>query len=305
MSLRREFTAGFAVLLVATTLVACGDNNSKSSSSSGGGSALEVTLADYAFGVSGKLTQGGQIHLKNAGDELHVMGLTKLKDGVTVDQLRTALKDADPHSQEDPTKDLTTEQIGWPGAFVAPGQDVTLSAANLTPGHYGMVCFMPQEGTGKPHFSLGMVNDFKVEAGTAKQTKKPDATYNVTPGKPLEGPAKLKAGTHTIEITGRGDISKQEPQLIKAASANQTASQINDIVNKTFGEMFGESPPPKGAGKRIGKYIVFAGHDFNRTKRVTFTYDFTPGVYFIAAPDTDADEGSHKVPTELIKVTVS
>ena len=73
-----------------------------------------------------------------------------------------------------------------------------------------------------------------------------------------------------------------------------------------FGEFESGKGPEKGAGKKVGEYIVFAGFDLNANKTVSFTYDFEPGTYYLAAPDTDAEDENapSKVPTELIKITV-
>jgi hypothetical protein len=51
---------------------------------------------------------------------------------------------------------------------------------------------------------------------------------------------------------------------------------------------------------------MFAGFDIDPNKTVSFTYDFEPGTYYLAAPDTDAEDENapSKVPTELIKITV-
>lgn len=35
------------------------------------------------------------------------------------------------------------------------------------PGHYAVVCFVPDPTTGKPHYQMGMVTFFTVAAGTA------------------------------------------------------------------------------------------------------------------------------------------
>src|SRR5207247_1485564 len=180
---------------------------------------------------------------------------------------------------------------------------VTVSAADLQPGKYALICFLPTEGGGGPHFSKGMINELTVAPGSAKATK-PDATYTVTAGQPIKGPATLAAGTRTIEVTGAGDISKLEPQLVKAQSADQTPAQISDFLGKYFAELDSSTGPEKGAGKKIGEYIVFAGFDLNDNKTVAFTYDFEPGTYYLAAPDTDTEKSPTAVPTELTKITV-
>lgn len=323
----RLFVLALVVLVAAALLAACGDDDEKPTASGGGSSAtsttaastsgsgagaekasdaVTVTMHDFAFQVSGALAAGGSIDLKNAGEQLHMMGIGKLKAGATVAQVRDALAKANPQQEGDPTGGLIEEEVGWPGSFVSPGHEVTLSAANLQPGTYALICFLPTEGTGEPHFAKGMISEFDVAAGSSTPAApKADATYKVTPGQPMTGPATLTAGRHTIEVTGDVDISKQEPQLVRAQSADQTPTQINDEINKYFAALEGgDTPPPKGTGEAVAKYIPFNGFDIGGAKSVWFTYDFEPGVYYFAAPDTDNQNGPGTVPKELIKITV-
>jgi hypothetical protein len=319
----KVFVSVLAMVVVMAMLAACGDDDAKPTQSGSGGKVSTTTAApssgsgasdtvtismhDYAFAVSGKLAAGGSIDLKNEGDELHMLGIGKLKAGATVAQVRDAMAKASPDQEGDPTGGLIEEEVGWPGGFVTPGHEVTLSAANLQPGTYALICFLPTEGSGEPHFTKGMISELDVAAGSSTpEPPKPDATYKVTVGQPMTGPATLTAGTHTIEITGDGDISKQEPQLVRAKTPDQTPDQINDEINKFFGALEGgNTPPPKGTGKSVSDYIAFAGFDLNSLETATFTFDFQPGVYYLAAPDTDNQNGPSTVPKELIKITVS
>jgi hypothetical protein len=324
----KVFLSVLAAVVVMAMLAACGDDDAKtesgsdkagttttaaSSSGSGGESGgdasdtVTISMHDFAYAVSGKLAAGGSIDLKNEGDELHMLGIGKLKPGATVAQVRAAMAKASPDQQGDPTGGLIEEEVGWPGGFVTPGHEATFSAANLQPGTYALICFMSTEGTGEPHFAKGMVGELDVAGGSSTpEAPKPDATYKVTVGQPMSGPATLTAGKHTIEITGDADISKQEPQLVRAKTPDQSPQQINDELNKYFGPLeSGSTPPPKGTGKALAEYLPFAGFDLTGLKSVTFTYDFEPGVYYLAAPDTDNQNGPSVVPTELIKITVS
>jgi hypothetical protein len=304
MQTKRWVVAG-AVLAMVTTLAACGSSSGRTLSSGNGAGSVDVTMADYAFSVSGKLTEGEQIHVKNTGSELHMMGLAKMKPGATIDQIKAALAKADPNSQDDPTKEYIAEDVNWPGGMVGPGNEATVSATDLSPGSYALVCFIGQEGTGKPHFSLGMVNQLDVVAGSAKKAKKPDASYTATEGSPITGPATLKAGVRTIEVTGTGDPSKLQPQLVRADSAAQTPDQINDVFKKELGGFGGPSGPTKGSGKRLAPYLEFFGFDLGKSKTVTITFDFKPGTYYLVAPPDTGDNNDITVPKELIKISVT
>src|SRR3954468_12551766 len=176
MARMRWLSPLLVVCLGGGALAACGsDDDSSSTSSKADAGGVTVTMQDYNFAVSGKLTAGEPITAKNAGDELHMMGLGKLKPGVTLDQVRTALSKADPNAEGDPTADLIEHdpELGWPGGFVSPGHSVQLSAAGLTPGEYAMICFIPAEGTGEPHFTKGMINQLDVVPARRRSSPSP------------------------------------------------------------------------------------------------------------------------------------
>lgn len=317
MTTNRRLWPLLLVLLLALGLSACGDDDDDADTASedttedtAGGDAegadvVTIDMVDYGFDVSGALAAGGSLHLVNSGAELHMMGVGKLKEGATLEELVDALEGADPNAEEDPTAEFIEEEpeIGWPGGFVSPGNEVTFSAANLEPGTYAMLCFIPTEGDGAPHFAKGMVNQLEVVEGDVEAAEA-DATYTITTGEPIEGPATLEAGEHTIEITG-DRIQTHEPQLVRAESPDQTPDEINELINERFGAYESEEGPAKGLGEQLGDLISFAGFDFGDVVGgVTFTFDFEPGVYYLAAPDTDEEDSEGKVPDELIKITV-
>jgi hypothetical protein len=45
---------------------------------------------------------------------------------------------------------------------MAPDQ-TALFTADLTPGNYGLLCFFTDAETGKPHFALGMMDEFTIQ----------------------------------------------------------------------------------------------------------------------------------------------
>ena len=316
MTTNRRLWPLLLVLLLAVGLAACGDDDEDTGSASEdtteettggdaeGADVVTIDMVDYGFDVSGPLAAGGSLQLVNSGEEVHMLAVGKLKEGATLEDVTGALKDADPNAEEDPTAEFIEQEpeIGWPGGFVTPGHEVTFSAANLEPGSYALFCFIPTEGEGAPHFAKGMVNGLEVVEGDAEAAEA-DVTYEATAGKPLEGPATLEAGEHTIEISS-ADGAALEPQLVKAASPDQTPDQINEILNEKFGAFESEEGPAKGLGKELAELVPFAGFDLGELTTVTFTYDFEPGVYYLAAPDTDAEDSEGKTPIELIKITV-
>jgi|KBSMisStandDraft_5_1062788.scaffolds.fasta_scaffold07791_4 hypothetical protein len=112
-----------------------------------------ITVRDYAFTQSSPLTPGHHVILvKNDGTQAHEVVLVKLPPGVAIADLG---KWADKMKGAPP---------GLPFAGVTsldPGASATF-AADLTPGEYGLICFLPDMKDGKPHWTHGMMTQFKV-----------------------------------------------------------------------------------------------------------------------------------------------
>lgn len=114
---------------------------------------VTMTLADYNFSLSQPLKAGKQvIEVKNSGPQLHEVELIKLAPGKTEQQLLAWM--AKPNGPP-PGSGIG----GIAGA--APGED-SYFTADLTPGDYVLICFLPDRKDGKPHFMKGMVQTVKV-----------------------------------------------------------------------------------------------------------------------------------------------
>jgi hypothetical protein len=115
---------------------------------------VTVTLADYAFTVSGKLTAGKHtIKIVNKGPQEHELELVRVAPGKT-------------------SKDL----LGWIYKPEGPPPGNALGGAagmingstayvtvDLQPGDYSFICFIPDSKDQKPHLAHGMIKDFKVQ----------------------------------------------------------------------------------------------------------------------------------------------
>ena len=134
---------------------------------------LTVNLLDFAFALpSAELAAGPQLwQAPNAGDEPHEMIVLQLAPGVDVDQV-TSIIDALP----DPGTPAAAGPIASPRAagappFVALGGVAPMSAGqtnwtllDLQPGEYALACLVPDPSRGAPHYALGMITPFTVEA---------------------------------------------------------------------------------------------------------------------------------------------
>ncbi len=151
-------TLGLVVMLAG-----CGGDPGSSESGGDGGEqagpqTVEVVGVDYAFeGVPESLPAGPTTFtfVNDSKDEPHEMVLFRIKPNVE-ESLQELLR-----LPEQQARKMVTP-VGGTGA--PPGrpvkQDVT---GDLAPGNYGMLCFVPVDGNGPPHFTRGMVAEFTVE----------------------------------------------------------------------------------------------------------------------------------------------
>jgi len=113
-----------------------------------------IKLVDYDFQISRALTPGRQtILVENDGPQPHELALLKLAPGKTVADF--AAWDAGGMKGPPPAEPV--------GGVVALDKGARASfVADLTPGEYGLICFVPDTKDGKPHLAHGMVKTIKV-----------------------------------------------------------------------------------------------------------------------------------------------
>jgi len=120
---------------------------------------VDVTGVDYAFDGVPETIEAGTVafDFTNAteADEEHEMIILKKADGVTL-----SFEDILALPEEE-----AMEKGQFVGAAFAPPGEKGLALADLEPGSYAMVCFIPVGGgeEGPPHFTQGMLQEFSVE----------------------------------------------------------------------------------------------------------------------------------------------
>jgi uncharacterized cupredoxin-like copper-binding protein len=115
---------------------------------------VTITLQDYGFRSSRPIAAGMHaVIVENGAAQWHELELAQLLPGKSVSDLMS----------------WTEKMAGPPPARflggvspIAPGQQNEL-ALTLAPGHYVMLCFLPDAKDGKPHLAHGMVHDFVVK----------------------------------------------------------------------------------------------------------------------------------------------
>ena len=142
---------------------------------------VDAIASEYEFeGVPTEIPAGGTIFsLENAGDQVHEIAVMRINDDVTM-----SLDELLALPEEEAMSMVTTAAF----AFAFPGT-VSYGTADLTPGRYVALCFLPEGATpeamslleeagvdgpedsipadlgvelGPPHFTKGMVHEFTV-----------------------------------------------------------------------------------------------------------------------------------------------
>jgi hypothetical protein len=129
---------------------------------------VDVKAADYKYEDVPRNIDAGLVsfEMENDGKELHEMVIFRKNDGVTetFDQIFEA-----------PDEGAMEEKATFVAATGGtPDEKGIYAVADLQPGQYAMVCFIPQgtlteealeaETEAPPHFTLGMKQEFTVEA---------------------------------------------------------------------------------------------------------------------------------------------
>jgi hypothetical protein len=152
-----------------------------------------------SYEISGSPRPGRvAITFANKGKYAHEMSLSRMRDGVTLDQLKAALAKSEQAASAlliDPDAEITgPTQLG-------PGRSETVTVP-LVAGHYVITCFMPGPG-GMPHVMMGMIGEFTVtgEDVPAAETAV-DGTVELS-DKGISVPENFAhGGTFTVKNTG-------------------------------------------------------------------------------------------------------
>jgi hypothetical protein len=115
---------------------------------------INIAMSDYAFNVSKPITAGKHVfQVTSTGPQSHEVMIIRFQPGKTMDDLGKWM--------EKPVGPPPANAIGGTSGQT-PGVTATFEA-EITPGEYVILCFVPDAKDGKPHFEKGMVHPFKVQ----------------------------------------------------------------------------------------------------------------------------------------------
>lgn len=285
--------------LVVATFAACGDDDetdTAATSTTTGGQAtneLDVEMIDYAYKVNGTLKSGlVTINSVNTGQEWHMAGYGRLKPGKTVADLTKALQEQgggpERGEQEDPTAEFIEEEMGSPGHVLQPAQRQSLTA-ELKPGNYVMMCFIPTEGEGTPHFAKGMVASFEVgdEQGGVAPPKEDAAITLPDNAEPTGVPSTVASGRRTFKLTATGAKGKDFAiGKVDPGQPNEPAT-----FDKYFDTVFEqEGGPPKGAAKQAPGTLYGMTFEVKPGQSVWLTAELKAGeTFFVNTTNTESE----------------
>jgi hypothetical protein len=119
---------------------------------------VTVTLADYAFTAQGPLTAGKHtFKIVNKGPQAHEIEVLRFAPGKTMKDVMEFMDKAYAGKAEGPPP---VDALGGIASDM-PGMTQYFTA-DLTPGNYVLLCFVPDAKDGKAHMEHGMVKEFKV-----------------------------------------------------------------------------------------------------------------------------------------------
>ena len=115
---------------------------------------ISVTMSDYAWMVTPEITAGKHIiKIENTAAQSHEMFIAKLAPGKTVADLVAWVDNMTGPPPATPMGGITGMAKG--GVVYVP--------VDLTPGEYGLFCFLPDAKDGKPHIAHGMLKQLTVK----------------------------------------------------------------------------------------------------------------------------------------------
>lgn len=237
---------------------------------------VTITATDFAFGAPDTIPAGlTTFRMLNHGREPHQAVLFGAP-GKTFEELEAA--SAPRASEQEWWQAFLRLQPTFPGGpGVVLGGDSSIITANLAPGNYEIVCFIPSPD-GRSHVQKGMFRRLVVipaPGGAIAAEPKSDITVTLSdfafaPSQPVT------AGTHTIRVENTG------PQLheltIERLAPGKT---LADWQRWLAGGMKGEPVSVPVGG--------FAGPDQGKVGWVTLT--FTPGDYLFLCYVPDKTDG--------------
>jgi plastocyanin len=244
-----------------------------------------ITATDYAFGAPDTIVAGlTTFKLVNQGKEPHQAVIVGASDH-SFAELEAGAMGTDPR--------LPDWLVFPAGPGVAVGGDSSNATAQVAPGNYLIVCFIPSPD-GQPHVAKGMVRRLVVTPAPAGAVTAAEPAADVTvmmADYSFTLSAPLTAGTHAIRVENRG------PQVHELAIEQLAAGKT--LVD--WQRWAAAGAKGMGPSKPLGGFI---GPNVGAVGWVTVT--LTPGRYLLTCYVPDPKDGKPHVMHGMVQeITVS
>ncbi|MEZ5179583.1 MAG: hypothetical protein R2746_15230 [Acidimicrobiales bacterium] len=237
--------------------------------------AVTVTSPGMSYEVSGTLQPGtATLTFRNDDDVAHMLAMARLQDGVTLDQVRTALDKGEEEAAKLLAEPPDQAVYGSP-APVGPGLSSTTTMVDLPAGHYALLCFFTTDD-GTPHFQAGMVSELTVEGDEVTGTPDSDGTIELTDD----------AITLPDDFDGHGTFAVTNTG---SAAHSMSIAKLDD--GTTLDEYFQAVGQAQSSGKAmdVDGGVLDGGVDALLPDQTTYlTLDLEPGHYgYVSVEDAN------------------
>jgi hypothetical protein len=119
----------------------------------------KVELADFAFIMPDEIAAGKHLwEVKNTGKQIHTVGILKLNEGVTLEDVIKLMSSQEPPSGPPPFEEIPFD------VFIGGGA-TTWVTSDIPAGEYTVICGLPNTDDEKmaPHAAMGMVRKLVVK----------------------------------------------------------------------------------------------------------------------------------------------
>jgi uncharacterized cupredoxin-like copper-binding protein len=238
--------------------------------------AVKVDAIDYGYTVSGTAKSGlTRITFANTGKELHMLDMSKLKEGKTAADALAALK-SDAGDDDEATFVDPDDSVDGQPSLLSPGATTTVWTT-LESGTYALVCYVPAEGDGKSHYEKGMVNALTVTADPTTAPE-PQTQGEITTDDKKLTVGDLTSGKGVYKYTNSGDTT--HALLLVKLNDGKTYADFIAWADKFFegGAKFADRPGELWGGLEATEKTAF------------LELDLPPGKYLALDTETPENE---------------
>lgn len=282
-----------ATIMVAFPLSAPAQQSAEPASTA---AVVEITATDYAFSAPDAIPSGWTtVRFTNDGEEPHFVFITRLPEGVTIDQYEVDLQGAFSQAwymvrDEGATPDeamaaimgqmpdwaADAQMIGGPG-LTAAGR-TTETTLRLEPGTYALECYV-KTAEGEIHYMEGMVRPILVTEERTANTP-PEADIRVTlsnDGMDIEGDLSAGRKTFAVHIAENPEVGYGHSAHLARLDAG---TELDDVIAwMDWFDPAGLSPPAPAE-------FLGGVHFMPEGETAYFTAELTPGRYALLSEYT-------------------